>query len=84
MKPRGVAVSVVCPGFIRTAMTAKQTNRMPFLMDAEAAARRIADALPRRRGVYNFPWIMYRLMKIARWLPDGWIRRSVLTPRTKS
>ncbi len=84
LKPRGVAVTVVCPGFIRTDMTAKQTNRMPFLMDAEAAARRIADALPRRRGVYNFPWIMYRLMKMTRWLPDGLVRRSVLTPRTKS
>lgn len=84
LKPRGIAVTAVCPGFIRTAMTAAQTNRMPLLMDAERAAERVANALLRRPGVYNFPWIMYRLMKIARWLPDGVIRRSVLSPRTKS
>lgn len=84
LKPRGVAVTVVCPGFIRTPMTAQQTNAMPFLMTADEAARRIANALPRRRAVYNFPWIMYRLMKMTRWLPDGVIRRTVLTPGTKS
>ncbi len=84
LRPRGVAVTVVCPGFIRTAMTAQQTNRMPFLMDAAAAARRIAEAVLRRPAVFHFPWLMYRVMKVARWLPDGVIRRSVLTPRTKS
>ena len=84
LRPRGVAVTAVCPGFIRTPMTAAQTNPMPFLMDADAAAKRIADALLRRPGVYNFPWLMYRLMKMTRWLPDRVIRRKVLPPTTKS
>ncbi len=84
LRPRGVAVTAICPGFIRTPMTAAQTNPMPFLMDADAAAKRIAEALLRRPGVYNFPWLMYRLMKITRWLPDRVIRRRVLPPPTKS
>ncbi len=76
--PRGVAVTAVCPGFIRTPMTAAQTNPMPFLMDADEAARRIANALLRRPAVYNFPWLMFRLMRITRWLPDRVIRRRVM------
>ena len=84
LRPRGVAVTAICPGFIRTPMTAAQTNPMPFLMDAAAAAKRIADALLRRPGVYNFPWLMYRLMKITRWLPDRVILRGVLPSTTKS
>ncbi len=76
--PRGVAVTAVCPGFIRTPMTAAQTHPMPFLMDADEAARRIANALPRRPAVYNFPWLMFRLMRMLRWLPDRVIRRRVM------
>ena len=79
--PRGVAVTAVCPGFIRTPMTAAQTNPMPFLMDADVAARRIADALLRRPAVFNFPWLMSRLMRITRWLPDRVIRRRVMPGR---
>lgn len=75
---RGVAVTCVCPGFIHTPMTADQTHPMPFLMDADRAAGRILNALRRRPKVYNFPWLMYRLMKVTRWLPDFVIRRRAM------
>ena len=75
---RGVAVTCVCPGFIRTPMTADQTHPMPFLMDADRAAARILNALRRRPKVYNFPWLLYRLMKLTRWLPDFVIRRRAV------
>jgi short-subunit dehydrogenase len=66
---RGVAVTAVCPGFVRTAMTAGNTS-MPFVMDADEAAARIVRALRRRPKVYNFPWPTTRLVKLARWAPD--------------
>jgi short-subunit dehydrogenase len=73
---RGVAVTCVCPGFVRTEMTAGKTHPMPLVMDADAAARRILRALPRKPKVYNFPWRMSMLMKLTRWLPDWLVARN--------
>jgi len=55
---RGIRVSAICPGFIETPMTARQTFRMPFLMSAERAAGIIASGLARDRARIAFPWPM--------------------------
>jgi len=74
LRPLGVHVTTVCPGFIATPMTARNKFRMPFLLSAPEAARRIVRALRRRPAVYNFPWQMSLLMGLLQWLPDGVIR----------
>ncbi len=76
LRAKGVAVTAVCPGFVRTPMTAKNPA-MPFVMDADEAARRILKALARRPAVFNFPWQMSLLMKLARWAPDRIVARKV-------
>ena len=53
-------------------MTDVNKFHMPWLMEADEAARRIVRALARRRKVYNFPWQMNLLIKLTRWLPD-WV-----------
>src|SRR5262249_61301206 len=60
LRDRGIAVTTVCPGFVRTPMTDVNQGKvpMPFLMEPEEAARRILDALRRRRKVFDFPWPM--------------------------
>lgn len=55
MAPHGVHVTVVHPGFVRTAMTARTRQPMPFLMDAEAAADVIVRALPKGPATIDFP-----------------------------
>jgi short-subunit dehydrogenase len=72
---RGVAVTCVCPGFIKTEMTAGKNHPMPLLMEADTAAARILRGLRRKPGVYNFPRRMWALMKISRWLPDWLVAR---------
>ncbi len=42
----GIGVSVICPGFVRSPMTAAHAFPMPLIMDAEQAARLIAAELP--------------------------------------
>ena len=42
---RGVRVTTVCPGFVRTEMTAANEFPMPFMIEADEAARAIADGL---------------------------------------
>lgn len=43
----GVQVSVICPGFVRSGMTATNRFPMPFLMDADKAAALIRARLAR-------------------------------------
>lgn len=56
---RGVTVSVACPGYIQTPMTAINRFPMPFLMDADKAARIIAHGLAKKRGRIAFPLGLY-------------------------
>jgi short-subunit dehydrogenase len=41
----GVEISVICPGFVRSRMTAASKYPMPLLWEAEDAARYTAEAL---------------------------------------
>jgi short-subunit dehydrogenase len=69
VRGRGVAISTICPGFIRTPMTSTMTF-MPFALTADQAAERIVGALARKVKVYNFPRRTAALMWVARHLPD--------------
>jgi short-subunit dehydrogenase len=77
LRSHNVAVTTICPGFVRTPMTAVNPFHMPFLIEADAAARRIVRALRRRAKVYNFPWQTALLMKLTAWLPD-WLLARVM------
>ena len=65
----GISVTTVCPGFVRTDLTAKNTFPMPFMIDADAAARSICNGLERGQIEIVFPLPMAVLMKVARLLP---------------
>src|SRR5947209_8538695 len=77
LRDKGIAVTTLCPGFVRTPMTAMNEFHMPWLLEADAAARRMVRALRRRRKVYNFPWQTSLLMKVTSWLPDWLVARVV-------
>ena len=65
----GVRVTTVCPGFVRTPMTETNDFPMPFIIDADVAARTIVDGLERRRTEIVFPLPMAVTMKLARLVP---------------
>jgi short-subunit dehydrogenase len=66
----GVAVVTVCPGYIDTPMTRVNRYRMPFLLPADEAARRIARAIAARRSFVVVPWQMALAGRVWRALPD--------------
>lgn len=70
LRGTGVRATTVCPGFVKTPMTAANTFHMPGLLDAPAAARRILRAIDAGTKVYNFPWRLHLMVKLSRWLPD--------------
>ncbi len=75
LKPYGVKVTTVNPGFIATPMTEKNKFRMPFLLNAEQAAKIIANGIERGKRVVEFPRPMSMLMRTMRFTPDAIFER---------
>ncbi len=69
MAPRGVTVSIVCPGFVRTPMTDVNQYTMPMLMDVDKAAALIRRRLARGDAMIAFPWPMYLGVRLMAALP---------------
>ncbi|OJY30877.1 MAG: hypothetical protein BGO98_29395 [Myxococcales bacterium 68-20] len=65
----GIDVTDVQPGFVATPMTAKNDFQMPFLWDAEKAARYVADRLERAPGLVAFPPPLRFLTRLSQLLP---------------
>jgi len=68
LKPRGIAVTLICPGFVHTRLSAKQ-KRKPFQLEVEEAARRMAHAIAARKPYYAFPLPLVFAAALGRMLP---------------
>lgn len=77
LRPLGIAVTTVCPGFIDTELIRHNTHPMPFLMSAAKAAKKIATAIARRRRVYKFPWPMRAAVALGQMTPR-WVYDRIL------
>ena len=53
-----IQVNTICPGFVRSRITDKNTCSMPFFMEAEPAAELIAKRIQKNIGLIVFPWPM--------------------------
>ncbi len=82
LRGSGVSVVCVCPGYIDTPMTRVNRYRMPFLLPADEAARRIARAIAARRRLAVIPWQMAMVSMLLRAMP-GWAydRLAARAPR---
>ena len=69
LRSSGVGVTTICPGFIRTPMSAPNRFKMPLLMEPDDAARRIVNAIAAGRRVYAFPWPLAMAVRLTRLLP---------------
>lgn len=63
LKRDGIAVNVICPGFIRSRITDRNTCPMPFFMEADKAADIILKRVLKNVGLIAFPW----QMRFATW-----------------
>ncbi len=79
LRPRGIAVTAVEPGFVRTPATDGVSEPMPFIVETAAAVARIDRAIQRRQRMVRFPWqwtLLLRLLaKVPAALSAGMIRR---------
>jgi len=72
-----IELSVVCPGFIRTPMTAVNPFPMPFLMDPEPAAEIIAKGLRANKSRIAFPFRLYAAVWLLAALSPGFTDRFI-------
>lgn len=71
LKRRGIRVTTVCPGFVRTGLTEQAPFRRPVAMlEPEQAARHILRSIERHPRDYVFPWNARLGMGLLRRLPN--------------
>jgi hypothetical protein len=73
LEPLGIRVTTICPGWVRSELTAKNRYPMPFIMSAERAAQEIVRALEQGRRTYVFPWQMRLVVPLMRAVPDRFL-----------
>jgi short-subunit dehydrogenase len=66
-----VKVVTVCPGYVATPMTAVNKYRMPFILPADVAARRIARVIDEGRRYAVVPWQMALVARAMKLLPNA-------------
>ncbi len=81
LRPHGVSVTTICPGFVKTEMTAKNKNKMAFLLELDDAARRMYRAIERKDSEYAFPWQLASVVKAGRFFPNALYDRIVSNVR---
>jgi short-subunit dehydrogenase len=69
LRPLGLAVYRICPGFVATAMTDHVGFHMPALLSAQTAALEIVRGLERGEFDIHFPKRFTRPLQLLRWLP---------------
>jgi len=69
VKPRGITTTIVCPGWVRTPMTAQLKLPIPHMLEVEDAARQILEAVRKGKRFAAFPWGTAWQMRLLRWLP---------------
>jgi short-subunit dehydrogenase len=69
LQPRGIDVTIIHPGFIKTPLTAGRHAQMPFLMELDDAVKKIVRAIERKRKSYSFPWQLATIVRAGMIMP---------------
>lgn len=75
LRPQGVAVTLVLPGFVDTPMSQSLTTPRPWLWSAERAAQRIAYDVARGARISAFPWPLRLAVALGALAPDALVDR---------
>ena len=70
LNPKGVDVTIIHPGFIKTPLTAGREAQMPFLMELDDAVKKIIRAIEKKRKSYAFPWQLASIVRFMMVMPN--------------
>ncbi|MCX7797215.1 MAG: SDR family NAD(P)-dependent oxidoreductase [Melioribacter sp.] len=71
LKPYGITVITIKPGFVKTPMTDKNEFKMPFLMSAQKAAQIILNGIKKEKRIIQFPFPTVISSRIIGCLPTA-------------
>lgn len=77
-----IDIRLICPGFVRTPLTAKNDFKMPMILEPDEAAKAIADGLLSRRFEIHFPKRFTLFLKLLQFLPYELSLRLTRTIKT--
>ena len=66
---KGVDVTIIQPGFIKTPLTSGREAKMPFLMELDDSVPHFLNAIEKRKKFAAFPWQLATLVRAARIFP---------------
>lgn len=66
---KGIDVTIIQPGFIRTPLTEGRTANMPFLMELDAAVPLFLTAIENKKKFAAFPWQLASVVRAGRYMP---------------
>ena len=69
LQPKGITISIVNPGFVKTPLTDKNDFYMPFLISAERAAAIICNGIERGKRTVAFPIPFSWIVGLGKFLP---------------
>ena len=75
LRPFNISVTVVNPGFVKSKLTDKNDFKMPFIIEANKAAKIIVDGLNKKKFEIHFPPIFSLILKILQIIPNSWFLR---------
>lgn len=69
---KGIYVTIIQPGFIKTPLTSGRENKMPFLMELEAAIPLFIAAIEKKKAFAAFPWQLATIVRAGKFMP-AWL-----------
>lgn len=80
LEPKGIVVTIIHPGFIKTPLTSGREAQMPFLMELDDAVQKIVRAIEKQKKSYAFPWQLATIVRAGMvmpiWMYDRISRRN--------
>lgn len=70
LRGSGITVTTVCPGYVATPMTNDNPYPMPFRMDSNRAAEKIAALIHRGAAYAVIPWQMALVARVLHIMPN--------------
>lgn len=78
VQDRGVAVTIIQPGFIKTPLTAGRKNKLPFVMELEDAIPLFLNAIEKKKKFAAFPWQLASFVRLGKIFP-AWLYDRIAT-----
>ncbi len=76
----GISFTTICPGFIDTDLTGNHKYHMPFLMNVEVFAKKMVNAIEKKKKTYIAPWQWRFIIPLIKTVPE-WLLNYVASKK---